>query len=163
MRVRNIIAVVALSLTGACVSAPRSESQLPLLVMADGLPPPQIDEWLFRGTSVEGSAIRVEIKRETGNTLVLGAWVDDVSWGTARLRPGSYPALDFGTLQLGMEDRRAVLQVSFNYGQTRACFMDYDGRDRVMVVFSAAEVTVYETSFENCHPTTRTIVQPPAA
>ncbi len=144
------------TLVGCAAAAP--EPQRSYIAFPEGAPNTFLEEAEFWGRDSGSTRIGVRASRaRSGDVVIVGFWGDGetrrVSLSAAR-----YPRIDLSTARFYLGG--GYVQFSVSYGETRRCFRNYDGRNRILVQFtSELDVRAYDESFENCTGTRRAIDQ----
>jgi hypothetical protein len=136
---------------GAAAQETAAPNQPQFLAWTDGLPRPTTEHVEISGRGGPGIPFRVDINRNTDTRRIrIETYAGGNSLGTAEIPIEEFSQIALETAQVGF-DNRETLEVTVKYGNTRECFYNDDGRNRLRFVFNAGErPVVFNSSFEGC-------------
>ena len=135
-----------------------SAAERQILFHTQEIPVVQIGESRIRGTAV-GEVIEIEVSTAGASPeskLLISAALGGKSLGRHSIDLSTLPHLDLASASYFAQPETRTIKVEIRYAKERDCFVNDDGRDRLVIVFDEAQSPQdYTITYDGCEPTAR--------
>lgn len=138
----------------------RASAENRFLFHTQEMPRVQIESSKIVG-SVRGGSVEINIYKQDLNTdskIVISALMNEHSLGEYSEKLSSFSGLDLSSTSYFADQDRGSIKIEIRFSEERECFVNDDGRDRLVVTFGAEQAPeAYMISYDNCEPEVRSI------